>query len=104
FVVREYHAIGGAGAGETNEMFRPNVRGEDRRANDPPTKMAAREEVVVCRVFALANHPQGKRCQSDEISNDDNPVKRCKVCHKSSPSSENRRRVRTTSIEKRGRL
>ena len=53
FVVSHGDAAGGAGAGESDDVLRTDVRGEDRSADDPPAQIASGQEVIGWRLSLL---------------------------------------------------
>ncbi len=74
--VREGHAGIRAGAGEADEMLGADVRGEDRRADQEPAGVAARQEVVGGVLFLEQRAPHADRGVGDEVQGDDGPVER----------------------------
>ena len=46
-VVRHRDAVGGARAGQPDEVLGADVRSEDRGADDPPAEVTAGEEIVL---------------------------------------------------------
>ncbi len=73
-IVRERDATGRASAGQTDYMFRSDVRGEDQCANDPPAKVAPGKKIVRCRILAFLDHPPGNAEQDAEIKRDHRPI------------------------------
>ena len=55
-------------------MLGPDVRSEDRGADDPPTEVAAREEVVGSSILAAACDPPGNAQQDGEVTANCQPV------------------------------
>ena len=76
FVVREGDAAGGACAGQSDNVLRANVGGENRGADNPPAEVAAREEVVGGGIFCVADDIPGDAEQDREITSDHDPVNR----------------------------
>ena len=74
FVMGQRHAVFRARTGEADDVFRTNVRSKDGCADDPPAKVAARQEVIRGRVLVLADDPPGDAQQKTEIKSNHNPV------------------------------
>ena len=68
------HAVGGAGAGQANDVLASDVAGEDRGTDDEPAKVAAREEVVIGRVLGPQDHPYCQTEEDDEVAGYSDPV------------------------------
>ena len=68
------HAVGDAGPGQSHDVFRTYVRGEDRRAHNPPSKIAAGQEIIGRSVLTFANDPPHHAQQDGEIERDHQPV------------------------------
>ncbi len=67
-------AVGAAGAGQTDKMFRADVGCEDRGPDYKPAEVPAREKVVICGVFVSEDYPPGDAHNNGKIQADCRPV------------------------------
>ena len=74
FKVRHLDAVRTAGTGKPDKVFRPDVRGENRRADDKPAKRVSRQEVVFGCVAGLENDPPRKSKKKQKVTGDYAPV------------------------------
>ncbi len=74
FVMRHRHAVLRARPGQPDDVLRSDIRGEDRRADDPPAEVAPGEEVVRRGVLGPAHDPPGDAQQDAEVERDCQPV------------------------------
>lgn len=73
FIVRHDHAAGGTRAGQAHHVFRSDVGGKNRCADDPPAQIAAGQEVIAGRVLCFADHPGSHAQQDAEVEADHQP-------------------------------
>ncbi len=81
FIVGHGHAVGRARTGQADEVFGPDVRGEDGGPDDEPAEVAAGQEVLVGGVLLLAHDLPGQAQDDPEIGGDDDPVEGFQHAH-----------------------
>ena len=74
FVVRESDAARRPGSGQTYQVLRPDVRGEQRCADDEPSQAMAGEKVVVGGIFPTHHDPRGQPRENREVYEYDEPI------------------------------
>jgi len=72
--MRESDTVFRTGAGEADDVFRADVRSKDGRANNPPSKISASQEVIRGGVFALFDYDPGDAEQDSEIDGNRQPI------------------------------
>lgn len=67
-------AVGRAGSGQPDQVFRPDVRGKNGSADDEPAQVAPRQEVVRRGPLFLAHDPPGQSEDDPEVGDDNDPI------------------------------
>jgi hypothetical protein len=72
--VGEGHARACARTGETNEVLGADIGGKDRRADQEPAGIAAREEIIRGVFFLLERSPHANGGIGNEVQPDNSPI------------------------------
>ena len=72
--MRHRHAVLGPRPGQPDDVLGTDVRGEDRRPNHPPPKIAPGQEVIGGVVLVLRYHPPRHAEQDAEVEGNHQPV------------------------------
>ena len=74
-------AVGRARAGQADEVLRPDIRSEDRGADDQPAQVAAGQEVIGRGPLLLPHDLPGQAQDDGEVDEDDDPIERFQHAH-----------------------
>src|SRR5690349_7803682 len=81
--MRERHTVGSPGACQAHEMFRSNIRSEDRSTDNEPTEVTAGKKVIFGIGFLLFSYrPHGNAGNDKKVKRNDSPIEPGKIVHK----------------------